>query len=258
MRFKQQILPPDFPKTEVIGYGGKIVDAKTGKATYGYSSPGATFEAVCNVPINVMWSNSLIKPNMFAIDPTLHWANPNNMPIPIPLFPKFPPGFQFAQSPVPIVTHLHGGMVRSDSDGGPDSWFTFDERKTGSTFSSTNTYYPNQQEPTTLWYHDHTLGITRINVYAGLAGFYLLRNPNNPLNKILPSGEYDIPIVIQDRLFYDDGSLRFPSIGTNPDVHPYWRSTFAGDTIMVNGRVWPNLNVERRRYRFRVLNGSNG
>lgn len=118
----------------------------------------------------------------------------------------------------------------------------------------------NQQEPTTLWYHDHALGITRLNVYRGLAGFYLLRDPRNPLDgkhSPLPKGKYEIPLAIQDRSFYDNGSLAFPTVGVNPAVHPYWRPTFVGDTIMVNGRVWPNLDVEPRQYRFRVLNGSN-
>ena len=255
-QFEQQILPAPFPKTTVYGYEGVVCDSGTGETAF-CSSPSATFEAVQGIPVYIKWVNNLTKPHLFAVDPTLHWANPNDIIHPMPPFPPFPPGVYTAQSPVPIVTHLHGGEVRSDSDGSPDSWFTAGEAETGMTFSSTGTYIPNQQEPTTLWYHDHTLGITRLNVYAGLAGFYLLRDPNNPISTLLPSGKHEIPLVIQDRLFTEDGELFYPSVGTNPDIHPYWQSAFKGDTIMVNGRVWPNLNVERAQYRFRVLNGSN-
>lgn len=255
--FKQQILPPEFPETTVFGYEGIVNDSDTCEPVYYRSSPGPTFEAVRDIPINVQWVNNLTNYNLFAVDPTLHWANPNNIPKPTPPYPEFPPGFSLAQGPVPIVTHLHGGEVRSDSDGGPNSWFTAGEEKKGSEFSKSRYTYPNGQEAATLWYHDHVLGITRLGVYAGLSGFYLLRDPNNNIAPLLPSGEYEIPIVIQDRSFNEDGSLLFPDNGNHPDVHPYWRPAFIGDIIMVNGKVWPNLNVERRQYRFRILNGSN-
>lgn len=201
---------------------------------------------------------------MFAVDPTLHWANPNMLPMNPPLpWPLFPPGFPQAQSPVPVVTHLHGGEVPSTSDGHPDAWFTAGGL-TGPAYVMSRYTYPNMQQPATLWYHDHALGITRINVYSGLAGFYLLRDPNNPLENplppaqpVLPGGKYEIPLVIQDRSFNVDGSFFFDSVGINPTIHPYWTPEFFGNTIMVNGKVWPNLDVEPRQYRFRVLNGSN-
>jgi len=94
----------------------------------------------------------------------------------------------------------------------------------------------------------------------GLAGFYLLRDPHNRLDRCtspLPKGKFEIPIVIQDRTFNDDGSFAFPNVGINPDIHPYWVPEFFGDSIMVNGSVWPNLDVKPRQYRFRLLNGSN-
>ncbi|MDF2587630.1 MAG: multicopper oxidase family protein, partial [Anaerocolumna sp.] len=259
--FEQQILPPGLPKTKVWGYGGLIKDKKTGKVRYSRSAPGATFEAVRGVPINVKWINRLKGKHLFAVDPTLHWANPNNMPmhnIPKP-WPPFPPGFKEAQFPVPIVTHLHGGENESVYDGYPEAWFTFNG-KYGPDFKTTKYYYPNKQEAATLWYHDHALGITRLNVYAGLAGFYLLRDKeNNALEGklCLPSGKYEIPLAIQDRMFNTNGSLLFNNVGNNPDIHPFWTPEFFGDTIMVNGRVWPNLNVDRHQYRFRILNGSN-
>ncbi len=255
-QFMQQILPPPFPMTSVWGYEGTVEDPNTGEISGFHNSPGPTFKAVRGVQSIVQWVNNITGPHLFAVDPTIHWANPNNMPMPMPPFLPFPPGYPLAQSPVPLVTHLHGGENRSDFDGGPDTWFTAGEGIQGPKFTTSLYTYPNKQEPTTLWYHDHALGLTRLNVYAGLAGFYLIEDPDNKISPLLPSGPYDIPIAIQDRSFYDDGSLLFPSDGVSPD-HSYWRPEFFGDTIMVNGRVWPNLNVERRQYRFRVLNGSN-
>ncbi|CAH2213111.1 multicopper oxidase family protein [Tepidibacter aestuarii] len=255
--FMQQILPPMFPQTTVWGYEGNVEDLCTGEVSCFRSSPGATFETIRGIPANVQWINNITEPNLFAVDPTLHWANPNNIPTPTPPFLPFPPGYTLAQNPVPLVTHLHGAEVRSDSDGGPDAWFTAGEENKGSAFLKSRYTYPNTQEPTTLWYHDHALGTTRLGVYAGLAGFYLIKDPNNKISPLLPSGLYEIPIVIQDRSFNKDGSLFFPSNGVNPDVHPYWRPAFVGNAITVNGKVWPNLNVERRQYRFRLLNGSN-
>ncbi|WP_432665642.1 multicopper oxidase [Wukongibacter baidiensis] len=256
-QFMQQILPPMFPMTTVWGFEGNVEDPYLGEISCFRSTPSPTFEAVRDIPVNVQWINNITKPNLFAVDPTLHWANPNNMPTPTQPFLPFPPGYPLAQSPVPLVVHLHGAEVRSDSDGHPDSWFTAGEEKKGPAFSKSRFTYQNTQEPTTLWFHDHALGTTRLGVYAGLSGFYLLRDPNNKISPLLPSGPYEVPIVIQDRSFNEDGSLLFPSNGVVPDVHPYWRPAFIGNTIMVNGRVWPNLDVERRQYRFRVLNGSN-
>ena len=118
-------------------------------------------------------------------------------------------------------------------------------------------YYPNDQEPTTLFYHDHALGITRLNVASGLAGFWKIKDLCDPIDNKLPSGKYDIPLAIQDRSFNTDGSMWFPTEGNNPDVHPYWNPEFFGNTIMVNGKLWPNLNVDRGQYFFRIVDGSN-
>ena len=96
-----------------------------------------------------------------------------------------------------------------------------------------------------------------MNVVAGLAGFYLLRNPSSTVAELLPSGEYEVPLVIQDRTFLSDGSIYFPSEGNNPTIHPYWQPAYLGNTIMVNGKVWPNMNVKQGLYRFRLLDGSN-
>jgi spore coat protein A len=137
------------------------------------------------------------------------------------------------------VAHLHGGHVPPEADGYPEDTFLPGEQ---------DTYlYENNQVPATLWYHDHALGITRLNVQMGLAGFYILRDAyENAL--VLPSGTYEIPIVIQDRSFNPDGSFVYPAS---------WQDHFFGDKILVNGKVWPYLNVVRGKYRFRMLNGSN-
>lgn len=259
--FKEQLLPSGFPATTVWGYEGMVRNKNGGQSYLQRSSPGATFEAVRGISIVVRWMNRLSEPNLFPVDPTLHWANPNMMPMDPPKpWPEFPPGFDKAQAPVPIVTHLHGGEVPSIYDGHPEAWQTYNNIK-GETFVTNRYVYPNNQQSTTLWYHDHSLGITRLNVYAGLAGFYLLRDPKNLLDNqattVLPCGKYEIPLVIQDKSFNSDGSLYFTNQGDNPDIHPYWNPEFFGNAILVNGKTWPNLNVERRQYRFRILNGSN-
>ena len=260
--FKQQILPNNFPETTVWGYGGLVLDESSFSRTYKFkNAPGATFEAIRGIPINVQWINNLYCSNLLPVDPTLHWADPNGLGMVEPdTVPPFPPGLPKAQIPVPTVHHLHGGEVHSIFDGFPDAWFTEGEKKIGPEFVTSLYHYPNMQEPSTLWYHDHSLGITRLNVLMGLAGFYIIRDPKSPFNHCrcnLPDKKHEIPIVIQDRSFNTDGSFNFPSEGVNPDIHPYWQPEFFGDTIMVNGVVWPNLNVKRCEYRLRLLNGSN-
>ncbi|OZJ01360.1 hypothetical protein BZG36_05734, partial [Bifiguratus adelaidae] len=120
----------------------------------------------------------------------------------------------------------------------------------------TFTAYPNGQDPTTLWYHDHALGITRLNVYTGLAGMFLIRKPGLDEKLGLPTGEYEIPLVLQDKFFNKDGSLFYPTVG-KPGHFPVWVSDFEADTPIVNGKVAPYLKVEPRKYRFRILNGAN-
>jgi len=263
--FYQQILPPPLPMTQVWGYGGLAEDAVTGTPLgFVRTAPGPTFEATRNTSISVNWVNDLNDPHMFAVDPTLCWANPNNMPMQMPPFQSFPSGYPQAQSPVPLVTHVHGLEVSSTSDGNPDAWWTADG-KHGPAYNTEQPTapnaaffrYPNKQPATTLWYHDHALGITRLNVMAGLAGFYLIRDPADPIAPLLPSGGYEVPLAIQDRNFYANGSFYFPSDGANPDIHPYWQPMFYGGVTMVNGKVWPNMNVDKGLYRFRLLDGSN-
>ncbi|MFX0015801.1 MAG: multicopper oxidase family protein [Promethearchaeota archaeon] len=268
--FLQQVLPLPFPMTPVWGYGGNTRDALTGESLGMISNqPGPTFEAVRGIPLYVTYKNEITASHLFPVDPTLHWANPNNIPMDsyMPPFMPFPPGYVEAQAPVPLIPHLHGGEVQSTSDGHPEAWFTASgiqgtayNTEVPTAPSSAVFYYPNMQPATTLWYHDHALGITRINVMSGLAGFYLLRdtNPNtDPVASLLPSGKYEMPLVLQDRTFNTDGSFWFPDVGIDPNVHPYWQPEFFGNVIMVNGLAWPNMNVDQGQYRLRLLDGSN-
>jgi FtsP/CotA-like multicopper oxidase with cupredoxin domain len=257
---QQQLLPPGLPSTEVYAYGGTANFNEPGERPdihTTFSTPGPTFEAQRNQRIRVHYVNQIDGPHIFPVDPTIMFANPNNQPPPTPPFLPFPPGYRFAQQPVPVVTHLHGGYTPSASDGFVTAWFTKDELKKGPDFTSSTFEYFNGQLPATLWYHDHTLGMTRLTVAAGLAGAYLVRDRFDPIAPLLPSGQFEIPLLIQDRAFNDDGSIHFTQVGDNPDIHPYWDPEYFGDTIMVNGKVWPRLKVARHQYRLRIINASN-
>jgi spore coat protein A, manganese oxidase len=267
--FKEQILPTSMGLlTTVWGYGGLTKDAST-ETSLGYvqSAPGPSFEAVRGIPIKVKWVNNITSPYFLPVDPTIHWANPNNYATPIPPFTSYPPGYPEFQSTVSLVTHLHGSETQSYYDGTPNEWFTANGIHGTEYYTYEKTdpnaavyYYPNEQPSGTLWYHDHALGLTRLNVMSGLAGFYLIRDLNSSSDyvaSLLPTGNYEMPLVIQDRTFYNDGSLWFPMVGTNPDIDPYWQMSFLGNTVMVNGKVWPNMNVSRGQYRFRLLDASN-
>ena len=242
--FTQQVLPSNF---RTGPYGGKTL-------VWGYNNsyPGPTIEARRGVPLQVTFQNNIVNPALLPylpIDQTLNWADP------LGCNGGSTCSTQPYTGPIPLVTHLHGGEVPSAYDGNPTSWFTPGAAIVGSGYVSANYTYPNAQEATTLWYHDHVLGITRLNVYAGLAGFYLLRDPlREPTT--LPSGSYEREIVVQDRMFDTNGQLFYPT-SDSYSSSTSWSSMFFGDTVVVNGKVWPYLNVEPRRYRFRLLNGSN-
>jgi spore coat protein A len=209
----RQRLHRDLPPTTLWMYSG--------------SYPGPTIEARSGEPVEVSWQNDLRdetgaprSANLLPVDSCLHGThNPGNT--------------------ARIVTHLHGGHVPAAADGQPEEAFPPGQQATY--------IYPNQQLPATLWYHDHSLGLTRLNVYLGLAGFYLIRDElEDALG--LPAGEFEVPLLIQDRAFRADGSLDYPST---------WMPHAFGDKILVNGKVWPYLEVARGKYRFRLLNGAN-
>jgi bilirubin oxidase len=293
-QFAQQILPGGYPATTVWSYG-----SVSHPGTFNY--PAFTIEAKWRQPTRVKWVNGLVDafgnhlPHLLPVDPTLHWANPHGDRDTRPTFTETPSRYT---GPVPIVTHVHGAHTTEESDGYPEAWYlprghgtvgTWYERfaaqaadRQGAPWDpgSATFEYPNDQRATTLWYHDHTLGMTRLNVYAGPAGFYLLRGgPSDEVGGILPGPApalddrpaldyYEIPIAIQDRSFNADGSLFYPDTRAffdgyagpyvpHTDLSPMWNPEFFGNTMVVNGRTWPTLDVERRRYRLRLLNGCN-
>ena len=196
---------------------------------WGYDSacPGPTIEVRHGEPILVEWANELPTKHCFPIDHTIHGAE--------------------AEKPeVRTVVHLHGGRTGPESDGYPEDWFVPGK--------SATCYYPNAQEAAGLFYHDHAMGITRLNAAAGLMGTYLVRDAfEDSLH--LPKGEHEIPLVLFDRSFHADGSIYYPVSG-NPNSP--WMSEYYGSAILVNGKIFPYLEVAPRKYRFRLLNSSNG
>jgi spore coat protein A len=207
--------------------------------TYEGTYPGPSFEVKRGQPIAVKWINNLPSQHLFAaaIDHTLH-------------------GAEEGEPDVRTVVHLHGGKTMPESDGHPEAWFTRGFAEMGPFPNSGIYYYTNDQPSALLWYHDHAIAITRLNVMAGLAGLYYIRDPGEE-SLGLPSNEYEIPLVIQDKRFNQDGSIFYPTFGVVPSVHPQWQPDYSGDVALVNGKVYPYLEVEPRRYRFRMLNAAN-
>jgi len=419
-KFTEQQLPAGFPATLLFGYGGNVfVNGQSGNVAFQRISPGPTFEQTRNVPALIHYRNELTGEHPLPVDPTLDWANPNNFPKPSPPFVPFPPGYPQAQSPITHTTHTHGIEVVPEFDGTPDTWFTANGIR-GPEYVSNDYLQPSSNESTAFWYHDHAFGVTRLDVGFGLSGFSILRDPNNPLDKVgnalilgledpndwtltqgsgvnvgfdarhtegvssvslnakgfvqvkgrtfeltgplassasldfflpsqqpnpsffgavqlyadcpskgvnnafigqveltgktlnsfnhltfpvsqairdsigsscsdfdfsiavnvptnatgtylidnllgapktatspLPAGEFEVPMIVQDRSFRTDGTVWYPTVGRNPDINPYWELIVDGDANLVNGKVWPNFNVKRHQYRFRVLNSSN-
>jgi FtsP/CotA-like multicopper oxidase with cupredoxin domain len=298
-QFRQQVLPAGMPATTVWGYGSVHHPGS-------FHFPAFTIEARHERPVRVKWINGLVHrngsflPHLLPVDPTLHWTNPPGGPAGRDSEPRFGRTPGPYRGPVPIVTHVHGSHTFDHSDGYAEAWYLPTARNIPSGFARHGSFYeffkhesplgdrwgqgdavfeyPNDQRATTLWFHDHTLGMTRLNVYAGPAGFYLLRRGSGDLPAgVLPGpaprlGDpertpyYEIPLGIQDRSFTTDGSLFYPRsrrffdkfagpYRPHNDVPPIWNPEFFATTMVVNGRTWPLLEVEPRRYRFRILNG---
>jgi spore coat protein A len=218
---------------------------------WGYNGtyPGPTIVARSYVPLDIRWTNGLVDddnvplPHLLPVDTSIHWAMPDNWPA----------------CGVPLTAHVHGGHNESASDGLPDSWFTPGFAQTGPGWVKEVLHYDNDQEAATVWYHDHVLGMTRLNVYAGLAGFFLIRDDNEDQlieEGRLPTGPYEIEMAIQDKMFTEDGALYYPS---TPDVPgaptPSHMPEMFGNVMLVNSMAWPVLDVEPRQYRFRIVNG---
>jgi spore coat protein A len=226
--------------------------------------PGPTILASSNTPADITWKNLLPKDSeLLPVD--LSIAEPD-------VAKAIISGYS------PTVTHLHGGHTDAISDGHPDAWFTNHNAQTGPFFVSDTDHYDNSQQAATLWYHDHTDTITRLNMYAGLSGFYNLRDGNERTLQacgVLPTGSYEINAALTDRSFTTDGQLYLP--GAKPDdpipgpggqtvadiLGPDFQGTyptivpeFFGDTLLVNGMAWPKRDVQPTQYRLNLLDSS--
>ena len=318
-QLSQQILPEGLPKTTVWGYGA--VSAIAQDALLLHNAPSLTIEARTGVPTRVKWINELVDEDgnylkhLLPVDPTLHWANPPGGTDGRDTRPSFKETPEAYTGPVPMVTHVHGAVsVGDESDGYAEAWYLPAAKDIPADYAESGTWYeffsgkakakfgaqwgpgyavfqyPNENRASTIWYHDHTLGMTRLNVYAGPAGFYIVRGGDSGDDAVkdsrtgssavlpgpapkegdtFPSDQpyYEIPIAIQDRAFNTDGSLFYPSardffdgvvgpfIPEKGGFSPIWNPEYFGNTIMVNGATWPFQTVEQRRYRLRFLNG---
>ncbi|MDO8143414.1 MULTISPECIES: multicopper oxidase family protein [unclassified Isoptericola] len=262
--------------TPVWGYGDSTV-----------SWPGQTFQVTSASAggadeTTVRWENELPNRHLLPVDENLHWAyslhdagSANGVDY---------RQYSIRKNGVPMITHLHGGNTDFQYDGNPEFFYGRQGLVTGPQWDFvdggfTNTFrYDNAVPAGNLWYHDHTLGITRLNVYAGLAGFYFVRDEvdtgtaDNPLG--LPAFPYELAYAIQDRMFTDRGALFYPAfpgdpfyaefiteqgIVLDPALFPGGGPTalaeFFGDHMVVNGKIWPKADVEPRNYRMHLLNG---
>jgi spore coat protein A, manganese oxidase len=195
--------------------------------SYGRSVPGVTFDTQSGQGMLVEWANQLPPQHFLPIDFSLHGAGRD--------LPQ-------ARS----IVHLHGGKTPPEHDGFPEDWYAPGQSRTY--------FYPNQQDATLLWYHDHAMGINRLNIYAGLFGLHIIRDMAEQSLR-LPSGPHEVPLVLFDRHLRPDGQLTYP---TSTDSEHPWISEVLGEVPLVNGKIFPYLQVEPRKYRFRVLNASNG
>ena len=239
--------------TPIFGYGQKGI----------YTWPGKTFEVQSGVPTEVKWENKLVDqaglplPHLLTnldgqsvVDTSLHWAYSLG-------------GYEqnsIAANGVPVVVHLHGGHTDFQYDGNPEFFFSPGYGVRGPQWVEKKFVYQNDQSAGNLWYHDHALGITRLNVYAGMAGFYFVRDgmdtgkPDNSLG--LPAFPYELAYAIQDRMFKANGELFYPSFPGDPfykdfitdegaelppEIFPGGGPTalaeFFGDHMVVNGLI---------------------
>jgi spore coat protein A len=248
--------------TPLWGYGDKQF----------YTWPGRTFQVQSGEPLEVKWENRLTDlPYLITnlegesvVDTSLHWAYSLHGY----------EDFSIDENGTPLVMHLHGGHTDFQFDGNPEFFFSPGWEIRGPQWTDKKYVYLNDQPAGNLWYHDHALGLTRLNVYTGLAGFYFVRDevdtgaPDNPLG--LPAFPYELAYAIQDRMFKDNGELFYPAY----DGDPFWDdfitgedatppveggpsalAEFFGDHIVVNGKIWPKTDVEPRNYRMHLLNG---
>jgi len=197
-----------------------------GAAGVGLTGLAPLIEARSGHPLQVEWVNRLPARHFLPVDFSLHGCG-HDIP------------------EVRACVHLHGGRTPSRDDGQPEDWFVPGHSRI--------CRYPLEQDAAALWYHDHAMGLNRLNMYAGLFGMAIVRDSAEDALH-LPSGRYEVPLIFCDRNFSADGQLFYPESG-DPE-HP-WVPEFSGDAILINGKVRPYFEVEPRLYRFRVLNAAN-
>ncbi|XP_044494609.1 multicopper oxidase LPR1-like [Mangifera indica] len=221
----------DLPPTPVFAFGTSELTATV---------PGPTIEAIHGIDTYVTWENHLPSEHILPWDPTIPTAIPHS------------------KKGVPTVVHLHGGIDEPASDGHANAWFTAGFAEKGPTWTNQTYRYRNMQQPGNLWYHDHAVGLTRVNLLAGLIGAYIIRDQLVEAPLGLPNGdEFDRTLFVFDRSFRRDGTIYMNATGNNPSIHPQWRPEYFADVIVVNGKAWPSMTVRRRKYRFRIINACN-
>lgn len=264
--------------TRIWGYGTDTVSWPGQTVQVMSPAAGGADETV------VRWVNELQgKKHLLPVDPNLHWcyslkgmSSANGVDY---------TQYSIKKNGVPIITHLHGGNSDYQFDGNPEFFYSPDGGVKGPQWDfvpggfTNNFRYNNNVQAGNLWYHDHALGITRLNVYAGLAGFYFIRDDkdtgaaDNPLG--LPAFPYELAYAIQDRMFTASGALFYPAYPGDPAYEdfiigegatlpeaqfpgggPTALAEFFGDHMLVNGKIWPKADVEQRNYRMRLLNGT--
>jgi spore coat protein A len=193
---------------------------------YGGRSPGPTLETTRDEPVLIEWINALPAKHFLPIDHNVH-------------------GAERSKPEVRTVTHVHGARAPAGSDGWPEDWYEPGH--------SALYHYPNVQDAASLWYHDHAMGITRLNIYAGLFGAFNVRDADEQALG-LPSGDCDLPLILCDRLIAKDGKLYYP---VSDDPSAPWVSECRGNAVLCNGKLYPYAEVEPRRYRLRLINAAN-
>ncbi len=248
----------DLPETEVWSYRANNPEiVQTGSGT---TYLGPTIEVLRGDKVEVEWKNEILSSSGSAAKLPFEVVKipytENDTPV-----PENTPGQLNALTDdqdesrpklrnleAALVTHLHGGRTQADFDGWPDNVSVPNQ--------SVNYTYHNDQPATMLWYHDHAIHVTRLNVYAGLAGTWLIRDDEERQLQ-LPSHQYEIPLVIQDRNLDTNADDIFSGALLHKTEVQDGPAEFFGPFTLVNGKIWPKAEVEPRLYRFRVLNGSN-
>lgn len=301
-RFHQQMLPWGFPSTLVQGFGNVNYPSS-------FHAPSFSYESRVFRTDRITYRNQLVDshgnylPNLLTVDPTIHWFNaPGGIEgrDKMQEFTSTPPPFV---GPIPLTVHTHGSHDYEDSDGYAEDWFLPVARNIPKGWATVGSFYDrfrqeaferfgvradpgsqvfqfeHDQQAMAMWYHDHSLGVTRQNIYLGEVGLFFLRGgafdvPPGVLPGPAPGPfdppwvrHYELPMILADKSFNRDGSLFYPTSReffgdtTGPyipdtDISPYWVPMHFAQTNTVNGVVWPRLSVEPRRYRFRVLDAS--